>query len=53
MGREFGGNLSCQWLLVGSKFGNLTKARINENMIYMQGINIYIVTIDLWRYKIA
>ena len=24
---NFGGNLSCQWLLPGSKFGNFTKAR--------------------------
>ena len=42
--KNFGGNLSCQCLLAVSKFGNFTKARINENMFYMQGVNIHFVT---------
>ena len=38
---KMGGNLSSQWLLAGSKFGNFAKTRINENMFFMQGVNIF------------
>ena len=42
--KNLGGNLSCQWPLAESKFRNFTKAMTNENMFYMQGVNICFIT---------
>ena len=44
MSREFGWQLKLPVAVSGVKFGNFTKARINKNMFYKQGVNIYFAT---------